>query len=119
MSSGQLLSKHDHGQSTVEFAFALLLLAAVGVVGINSIVIVQHQIDVTSIAREAALAAARSADPAAEAERIAALHGAELHEVGIANRRVRVHIRRPISNVLRVIGMNDVNASVTMPLEPP
>lgn len=113
------MSRRDNGQSTVEFAFALLLLAAIGVVGINSIVVVQHQIDVISIAREAALVAARSANPLAEAEGVAATHDAEIVAVVIGNRRVTVEVRRSISTVLRLIGMSEVRASVTMPLEPP
>lgn len=113
------MNRRDFGQSTVEFAFALLLLAAIGVVGINSIVVVQHQIDVTSIAREAALAAARSADPYAQAQRVATAHNSNVADVVISGHRVTVEIQRPISTVLRMIGMSDVNARVTMPLEPP
>jgi hypothetical protein len=90
-----------------------------GVVGINSIVVVQHQIDVTAIAREAALAASRSADPYSEAHRIATSHQSELDDLVLGTRQLTVHIRRPISNTLRVIGVSEVTASVTMPLEPP
>ncbi len=119
MSSGRPLNRPDDGQSTIEFAFALLLLAAIGVVGINSIVVVQHQIDVTAIAREAALAAARAADPYSEAHRVATSHQSQVADVVLGSRQVTVHIRRPISSVLGVIGLSDVTASVTMPLEPP
>ena len=119
MSSGRPLNRPDGGQSTIEFAFALLLLAAIGVIGINSIVVVQHQIDVTAIAREAALAAARAADPYSEAYRVATSHQSQVADVVLGTRQVTVHIRRPISSVLGVIGLSDVRASVTMPLEPP
>jgi Flp pilus assembly protein TadG len=113
------LSKRDGGQSTVEFAFGLLVLAAIGVLGINSVVAVQHQIDITAIAREAALAAARSADPYQAAHRVVRSYGSDTVNVAIDSPQVTVLVRREISTVLRAVGINDLTASVTMPLEPP
>jgi Flp pilus assembly protein TadG len=113
------LNKRDGGQATVEFAFGLLVLAAIGVLGINSIVAVQHQIDITAIAREAALAAARSADPYRAASQVVQSYGSDTVKVALDNPQVTVRVEREIPAVLRVVGASDLSASVTMPLEPP
>ena len=39
--------------------------------------------------------------------------------VAIDSPQVTILVRREISTVLRAVGMNDLTASVTMPLEPP
>ena len=113
------MNRRDDGQSTVEFAFALLLLATFGILGINSIVVVEHQIDVISLAREAALAAARSTQPISTAEDVVRMHGDDDVSVTVDSPTITVNVRRSVSTTLRIIGIDMVEASVTMPLEPP
>ena len=87
--------------------------------GVNSIVVVQHQIDVIPLAREPALAAARSTRPIATAEDVVRTYGDDNVNVTIDPPTITVKLRRSVSTTLLIIGTDKVESSVTMPLEPP
>jgi Flp pilus assembly protein TadG len=116
----------EHGQAAVELALALPLVVVLVLALLQVALVGRDQLAVELAAREAARAAAVSADPATAArlaaERVTPLRPLQV-AVSVQGDTVTVRVRHPsatdVALVGRLVGDVDLQASVTMALEPP
>jgi hypothetical protein len=113
------LSKPDHGQSTVEFALGIAMLSVIIVLTINAFALVQRQLDVDLVAREAAFAASRSANPERAAIGVVETLDPGAVDVIVDGIFVTVRVTRHVMGPLAATGFDTVTGSVTVALEPP
>lgn len=116
--------RRDDGQATVEFVLVLPMLMAVMLVGVQGYIVLRAQIAVTHAAREAARAAAVSADPVGAARGTASasveIDNVEL-STSITGSRVRVVVRSVVHTDVPLVGLAigdvTVSADATMARE--
>jgi Flp pilus assembly protein TadG len=120
------VTRHDHGQASVELALAMPLLCLLLFAVVQVAVVGRDQLAVQLAAREAASAAARSADPFAAAS--GAAHRAVLLRpldvtISETDGAVTATVRYTQPTDVPLVGalLPDVvlTATVTMALEPP
>ena len=116
----------DRGQATVEFALALPFVAMLLLGVVQVVVVVRDQLAVGLAAREGARAASVAADPSSAATRAAADAVALTPltvSTSVADGLVTVHVTytndTSVALVGHVMGNVELDATVTMALEPP
>lgn len=116
----------DRGQATVEFAIALPLVVVLVLGVIQIVVVTSDQLAIELAAREAARAAVVAASPAVAADR-AARAVTQLRPLSVSTisseGHITVHVGHRNDTDVALIGIAmpgvDLEASVTMALEPP
>lgn len=120
------IPRDDRGQAVVELALVLPLVVVFVVAVLQVAVVARDQLAIEYVAREAARAAAVSADPSgaasAAAHRVTTLSPIEV-SVSVSGEMVRVRVRyvnvTDVALVGAAIGDMTLEATATMAWEPP